>query len=207
MEKVIFHHLKVGHLGTNCYVFGDAVSREVIVIDPGGRAGEIRDLLDAEKVQVTAIVNTHGHFDHVGANKRLHKMTGAPIWIHQADTHLPKSGLVGFLGEIAKYEKAQSYLVDGQEIQLGSLIIKVLHTPGHTPGGICLYCGNYLFSGDTLFRLSIGRTDLPGGSSTALLSSIKEKLLILPEAVQVFPGHGSFTTIGEEKRKNPYLRN
>ena len=206
MEKLIFHHLRVGHLNTNCYVFGDAVSREVIVIDPGSRAGQIKDLLDEEKAQVKAIINTHGHFDHIGANKRLHKITGAPIWIHQSDTTLPKSGLSGLLGEIAKYEKAQNYLVDGQEIHLGSLIIKVLHTPGHTPGGICLYCENYLFSGDTLFRFSVGRSDLPGGNSASLLCSIKEKLLSLPDEVRVFPGHGSFSTIGEEKKHNPFLR-
>ena len=207
MEKVIFRHLIVGRLRTNCYVFGDAASREVVVIDPGSRANEIKALLDEEKARVKAIINTHCHFDHVGANKRLKKMTGAPILYHRDDTPLFKWKIIGVVPANATIDGMQEFLVDGQEIHLGSLVIKVLHTPGHTRGGICLYCGDYLFSGDTLFHLSIGRCDLPGGSLTTLLSVIKEKLLVLPDQVKVFPGHGRFSTIGEERRQNPFLRN
>lgn len=206
MEKVIFQHLPIGAFGTNCYVFGDAATREVVVIDPADKPEVIKSWLDEKKVQLKAIINTHGHFDHVGANARLHKMTGAPIWIHRADSYMLTKPDVGWKLEGPNALEAHDFLLDGQKIALGGLEVKVLHTPGHSPGGICLYCGDYLFSGDTLFRLSIGRCDLPGGDFDTLISSIREKLLGLPDHVQVFPGHGPFSTIGEEKLQNPYFR-
>ncbi|MCL1872783.1 MAG: MBL fold metallo-hydrolase [Clostridiales bacterium] len=206
MEKVIFQHLPIGAFGTNCYVFGDAVSREVVVIDPADKPDIIESWLDEKKVRLKAIINTHGHFDHVGANARLHKMTGAPIWIHRFDAYMLTKPDVGWKLEGPNALEAHDFLFDGQEIALGGLKVKVLHTPGHSPGGICLYCGDHLFSGDTLFRLSIGRCDLPGGDFDTLISSIREKLLGLPDHVQVFPGHGPFSTIGEEKLQNPYFR-
>ncbi len=207
---MLFDTVLVGALGVNCYILGCEETREAVVIDPGDEAERILSRLKQLNLNPVTIVNTHGHFDHVGGNSQMFQATGATLHIHPADA--------GMLGDVARVAKmyglhgensppADKLLEDSSFICFGRQRIKVIHTPGHTAGGCCLYIEEekMLISGDTLFADSIGRTDLPGGSLTQLLESIKEKLFLLPEQVKVYPGHGSATTIGHEKRHNPYL--
>ncbi|MCX7780574.1 MAG: MBL fold metallo-hydrolase [Negativicutes bacterium] len=201
--------LQVGNLGTNCYIAYDERAREAIVVDPGGNAQEIMAEIRRAGLAVKYIVNTHGHADHVLANLKIKEATGALLLIHQDDAGMltsPHRNLSTFIGGGAVCGPADQMLNDGDVIEAGSMKFTVLHTPGHTPGGICLYCDNVLFSGDTLFAESIGRTDFPGGSYRQLLDSIREKLLVLADEVKVYPGHGPETTIGWERRMNPFIQ-
>ena len=188
----------VGMLGTNCYVVGDKGSGEAVVIDPGFDAeSEARQILDeAERngLQIKYIINTHGHPDHNSGNSILKSRSHAPILIHEADAPMLSS------------QPADRTLHEGDIIEVGEVKLKVIHTPGHSPGSIALLAGDYAFSGDTLFAGSIGRYDLPGASLDELVKSLK-KLLTLPDRVKVCPGHGPVTNIGEERRSNPFLRN
>ncbi len=207
---MLFDTVVVGALGVNCYILGCEETRQAVVVDPGDEAEKILSRVKRHNLTPVAIINTHGHFDHVGVNSQIILATGAKLHIHQADA--------GMLGDVARIARMyglhgenspppDTLLEDNTLINFGNLKIKIIHTPGHTAGGCCLYIEekNMLISGDTLFAESIGRTDLPGGSFTQLLKSIKEKLFLLPEQVQVHPGHGSGTTIGHEKRHNPYM--
>jgi glyoxylase-like metal-dependent hydrolase (beta-lactamase superfamily II) len=167
-------------------------------------------VINRHAVSVTCIINTHGHFDHVGANKALKQLLGVPLYIHQADEMLLSrvsqvAAMYGMAGENSP--APDGYLTDGQLISFGDCSICVIHTPGHTPGGCCLYSESEqkLISGDTLFADGVGRTDLPGGSHQQLVDSIRNKLFVLPDQVRVYPGHGPSTTIGHEKQNNPYL--
>ncbi len=177
----------VGDLQTNCYILTDAKSKNCVIIDPGADSARIKGRLSSEGLSPSFIINTHAHPDHVGANKEFN----LPVYIHKNDAK--------FLPGVNKP------LNDGDKIQLGNLAIDVIHTPGHTPGGICLLCGNSLFSGDTLFASCVGRTDLPGGNEAQLINSIKNKLFVLNDDIKVYPGHGSETTIGNEKLNNPLV--
>lgn len=183
--------LPVGVLATNCYLVNDPESGEILVIDPGAEPERVLEGIQALGGRVTAIVNTHGHWDHLGADEEVRRATGAPLMIHEADVH--------WLG------RADRLLRGGEELPLGRHRVRVIHTPGHSEGGICLYLPGVLFSGDTLFAESVGRTDLPGGSLAALVASIREKLFRLPEETVVYPGHGPATTIGDERSLNPYV--
>lgn len=201
--------LEVGPLSVNCYIVWDEETKDGLVIDPGGHAEEILAAIAAEGVKVHYIVNTHGHGDHIGANQQLRAATGAPLVIHPADREMLESGyknLSIYFGTPVISPPADRHVQDGDTLPVGKLTCKILHTPGHTQGSICLACGDALFSGDTLFAESIGRTDLPGGDFQTLLRSIKEKLFTLPADTKVYPGHGPFTTIGEEAKNNPYVR-
>jgi len=201
--------MEVGSLGTNCYIVWCEETLEGIVIDPGGDAPDILALVNREKIKVKGIVNTHGHADHIMANARIKAATSAPIMIHHDDQHMLTSGhrnLSIFMGESIASSPADALLRDGDRIEFGKCSLQVIHTPGHTPGGICLKGDGVLFSGDTLFAESIGRTDLPGGSYSQLILSIKEKLLVLPDDTRVLPGHGPETTIGWERRMNPFIQ-
>ncbi len=154
------------------------------------------------------IINTHGHFDHVSANKRLKEVTGAPILIHSLDAPMldqlsSSAAAWGFTADNSP--KPDKELNDGDEVAFGHTTLKVIHTPGHTPGGISLYAPDFVFVGDTLFAGSIGRTDFPGGSFKALKESIRKKLFVLGDHVKVYAGHGPSTTIGEERRSNPFV--
>jgi hydroxyacylglutathione hydrolase len=192
--------LIVGLISTNCYVVrtGD----EVMVVDPGGDADRIIGELDGAVPRY--IINTHGHPDHVGANKALTKATGAPVLMHGDDVKI--LGGTGVLGGIFnKPPKPDRLLEDGDELELGDLTFKVFHTPGHTPGGISLYTPGVVFVGDTLFAGSVGRTDLGGGDYKTLIESIKTKLLTLPPDTKVLPGHGPESTIALERATNPFL--
>jgi hydroxyacylglutathione hydrolase len=185
----------VGWLSTNCYVVGCEETREAAVIDPGmeskAEAEPILDFIKQNSLHIKYIINTHGHPDHVAGNALTKKATGAPILIHE--NHSARV-------------QADRKLHDGDVIQVGTLKLKVLHTPGHTPDGISLLGDNVVFTGDALFAGSVGRTDFVGGSYEELMRSIKTKLLCLPDSFKVYCGHGPPTTIGDEKRHNPFLQ-
>jgi hydroxyacylglutathione hydrolase len=189
----------VGMLATNCYVVGDKDSGEAAVIDPGfdseSEAQHILDEVERNGLLIKYIINTHGHPDHIGGNRILKDRSRAPILIHEADA------------SILSDPPADRKLRDGYLIEVGNVRLKVIHTPGHSSGSIALFSGDYVFSGDTLFAGSIGRYDLPGASLDELVNSLKKKLLTLPDHVKVCPGHGPVTTIGEERRSNPFLQN
>lgn len=206
---MIIKELVVGPIGANCIILGCEKTLEAVVIDPGDEGDKILAELSKNKLSVKCIINTHGHFDHVGANKRLKEVTGADIYIHAED-----APMLGQLEEMAmsfgmKMEKsppADKMIADGDEIKFGEYSLKVIHTPGHSPGGISLYTKGLLISGDTLFYGSIGRTDLPGGDYETLISSIKNKLLPLGDDVKVLTGHGPATSIKTERQSNPFLK-
>ncbi|MCL6544279.1 MAG: MBL fold metallo-hydrolase [Bryobacteraceae bacterium] len=201
----------VGMLACNCSLFGDETSREAIVIDPGDDVEEILRRLQRHGLRLRAIVITHAHLDHIGGAAALKKRTGAPIYLNQRD--LPILDQVemqaAWLGvEPPEKPAIDADLGDGDELRLGESSFLVLHTPGHTPGSVGLWipAENKLIAGDTLFRESIGRTDLPGGDGRRILVSIREKFLPLPEDAIVVPGHGPLTTLAHERRHNYFLQ-
>ncbi|HEY3940235.1 MAG TPA: MBL fold metallo-hydrolase [Bryobacteraceae bacterium] len=204
--------LPVGLLRCNCSIFGDEQTREAIVVDPGDDVSEITAILDRHHLKVTAIVITHGHIDHVAGARKLRSLTGAPVYMNEHDREqleaLPMQA--DWLG-VPVPEKTEIDVAagDGTVLNLGEAAFEVMHTPGHTRGSVCLWIPHEekLVAGDTLFRDSIGRTDLPGGDVRQLLASIKTRLFDLPDHTVVIPGHGPATTIGYEKERNPFLRN
>ena len=204
--------LVVGPLQCNCSILGDETSREAIVVDPGDDISRIVAELSKHQLTLKQIVITHAHIDHIAGAQQLKRLTGAPIFYSQLDLPLVKMMDVqaGWLG-IATPEVAapDDNLADGRSIVIAGLTGTVLHTPGHTEGSSCLYLPeqSLLIAGDTLFAGSVGRTDLPGGDTRTLLRSIHERLLSLPDEVQVIPGHGPATSIGEERETNPFLQN
>ena len=205
---MIIKTLAVGPIMANCFIVGCPETLEAAVIDPGDEADRILLTLAESNLTTKLIINTHGHFDHVGANKRLNEVTGAPILIHPLDTPLLSqlANSAARWGMTAENSPAPDReLQDGDEVTFGKITLKVLHTPGHTPGGISLYTDNEVFVGDTLFAGSIGRTDFPGGSFETLKDSIQQKLFKLSDELKVYPGHNQPTSIGVEKRTNPFV--
>lgn len=206
---MILETLMVGNLQTNCYLLGCEETREALVIDPGAEPGYIQETLEKHELRLTTIVLTHAHADHIGACGELKEATGAKILVHREDAPLltdPHLNLAAYIGSELTLPPAEVLLADGDQVEFGAGIrLTVLHTPGHTRGSICLLGEELLFSGDTLFAGSVGRTDFPGGSFKELINSLKEQLLELPDATQVYPGHGPSSTMGIEKRDNPYL--
>ena len=205
---MILEALTVGGLATNCYILGDEESRQAVVIDPGGDFGIIEASLKKLKLEVKYIVLTHGHIDHIGALSKLKKATGAEILIHSKDSAMlsdPSQNLSFFSGDDVIATKADRLLQEGETVQCGEITLEVLHTPGHTPGGISLLTDKMIFTGDALFCGSIGRTDFPGSSHQGLITSIKDKLLSKDDDCIIYPGHGPSSTIGEERRNNPFL--
>lgn len=199
--------LVVGPVAANCYILSDEAG-EGVVIDPGGDAPAILEKIQKENLAIKAILNTHGHSDHIAANDAVRNVTGAPLYIHAADAPMltdPRANLSLFMGAAVVSRPAEHYLKEGDILRFGAIELKVLHTPGHSPGGVCFVGDGVVFSGDTLFAESIGRTDFPGGSLSQLLSEIQEKLMTLPDDTVVYPGHGPSTTIGWERQYNPYL--
>ena len=200
----------VGILGCNCSIFGDETTREAIVVDPGDDIAEIERRLDAHALKVKAIVITHAHIDHIGGAAKLKASRGAPVYMNEADQFLYDAleMQAGWLGmETPAQTEIDTAAREGDVLHLGSADFHVLHTPGHTPGSTCLWIPSEgkLVAGDTLFRESIGRTDLPGGDTRAILRSIAGKLLSLADETVVVPGHGPATTIGHERAYNPFL--
>ncbi|MGA2195949.1 MAG: MBL fold metallo-hydrolase [Bryobacteraceae bacterium] len=208
---MIHEVLPVGMLQCNCSIFGDEQTREALVVDPGDETGRILQVLKRHGLTVKGIVITHAHIDHIGGAQKLKKATGAPVYMNPNDAELQKMMEVqaGWLGiETPDAVEIDSPAMDGGTLVVGATEFHVLHTPGHTQGSISLWIPSEskLVAGDTLFRDSIGRTDLPGGDSQQILRSIHEKLLPLPEETVVFPGHGESTTIGREKEFNYFLQ-
>ncbi len=199
----------VGLFQENCYVIGSRRTGEAVVVDPGDEPDEIMALAKDMGVKITRIVCTHAHLDHVMAARAIKEATGAPFFLHSDDLWLlrqvPESARAwGLQADVPP--DPDHMLSDGQDLEIGGVGLKVIHTPGHTPGSICLYTPGMLFSGDTLFRGSIGRTDLPGGDYGKLMRSITRRLLALPDDTVVLPGHMLETTIRAERESNPFIR-
>jgi hydroxyacylglutathione hydrolase len=202
--------LVVGLLEVNCYILGDEETKEAVVIDPGGDADEILEALEYHELKLKTIIDTHGHFDHVDANQPLKDATGAPIAIHALDAPAlsrPSQEALFFTGNRLKLSKADVLLKEGDILSFGQYRLKVLHTPGHTPGSVSLVMENapLVYVGDLLFNGSIGRTDFPGGSFEALIDAVKTKIFTLGDHYTVYPGHGPVTTVGQERQYNPFF--
>jgi len=198
----------VGLLQENSYVVACEESKEAVIIDPGAEAERIYRVVTFQGFTLKYVLNTHGHIDHVGGVADILAKTGVPFCMHEADLYLLKGiehdPLQAYLNVKAP-PVPDRFLHDGDFITVGKIEFRVLHTPGHTPGSVCFLTGTTLFSGDTIFSNSIGRADLPGGNHEQLLTSIREKLLSLDDAVRIYPGHGNVTTIGSERRFNPFF--
>jgi hydroxyacylglutathione hydrolase len=211
MSELYIDKMTVGAIDTNCYFVVCKDTEQLAIVDPGADGKRIAAKIKEAGWQPTMILNTHGHWDHIGANKYLQDQFSIPIFIHEADlNYLSDAGLsmAAWLGSDGDGGICQKPLADGDEIKLGRLSMQVIHTPGHTPGGVSFYLPQQqiLLCGDTLFDHSIGRTDLPGGDMDLILESISKRLFVLPDAVIAYPGHGPETTIGEEKKGNPFVK-
>ena len=198
----------VGPVGTNCYILKDNNSSEGMIIDPGDNTERILAYIKANDIDVKLIALIHGHFDHIGAVEELRQSLAVPVAVHEADADMITDGrknLSAFMGAIVETEPADIILRDGDCISFGKCSLRVISTPGHTRGGICLHGGGALFSGDTLFAGSIGRTDFPEGSLEEIIKSIQTRLAKVEDMVKVFPGHGPATNMGIERESNPYM--
>lgn len=209
-RMITIYSIRVSVFSTNCYVVQNTETKEGILIDPGDYEEKLLELLKEKEVKLTGIYLTHGHLDHIMAADRIRKEYNVPVYCHEAELRVladPVQNLTDrFMREGYVFTEAEG-LRDGAEFMTAGVSVKLLHTPGHTPGGCCYYLpeNGILFSGDTLFYRSIGNTEFPGGSMGTLARSIREKLYILPEDTVVYAGHGEATTIGEEKRENPFV--
>jgi len=207
-ENLLVHQLSVGPLQVNCFVVACQRTREAMVIDPGEDGPRILQLAESNGYQVKKIVNTHGHFDHIGANQPVKEATGAVLMMHEADlpllqnarNHAQAYGLT-----VSPSPDPDKFLNEGDIFSVGEQSFSIFHVPGHSPGSICLLSDGHLFVGDVLFAGSVGRTDLPGGDFDALIEGVREKLFRLPAETIVHPGHGPDTTIGREKQTNPFV--
>jgi len=207
-ETMILKTLIVGELETNCYILGDEDNKMGMVIDPGGDFKLIEKSLSELNLEIKYIVLTHGHSDHIVALSELKKKTGAQILIHKEDAEMlanPENNLSVFSYNPFSAPVADRLLKDKDTIRIGQMELEVLHTPGHTNGSISLYTDKIIFSGDLIFYGSVGRTDLPGGSNQKLFRSIQDKILNKTDDTVIYPGHGPATTVGEERRNNPFL--
>jgi glyoxylase-like metal-dependent hydrolase (beta-lactamase superfamily II) len=204
------HKLVVGPILTNCYIACDENSSEAIIIDPGAESSKILSFVKDKSLKATRIVSTHGHFDHVNGVPEIKDNLSVPFYINEEDAYMLSPEATDFMkkmGYVAYPVKTDGFLKENEELKLGNSVLKIINTPGHTLGSICLYSkvDKTLFSGDTLFRGDVGRCDLQGGSLSQIASSIKNKLFVLPDDTIVYPGHGDSTTIGREKN-NSYIK-
>ena len=208
---MILETFPVGPLACNCTILGDEEASEAIVIDPGDDVTRIHRRLSELGLKLKQILITHAHIDHVGGALQLKRLTGAPIFLNQSDLPLLKMMPIqaDWLGiETPETAPPDEALTDGLTVGLARYPAQVLHTPGHTQGSVCLHFApmKMLIAGDTLFAGSIGRTDLPGGDYGQIIDSIRSRLLVLPDETRVLPGHGPVTTLGDERRSNPFLQ-
>jgi hydroxyacylglutathione hydrolase len=211
IRAMIVKMLVVGPFASNCYIVGSSPSKEGMIIDPGAEAETILRTVLQMELSISLIVITHAHMDHVGSLRSVQEKTHAKFALHEAEKGLlltsPMRMLTSLgLTPVKSPPKPDRLLKDGDRINVGDLHFEVLHTPGHSSGGICLLGHGVVFSGDTLFNFGIGRTDFPGCSHERLMKSIREKLMVLPDETIVYPGHGPTTTIGDERRGNPFLQ-
>jgi hydroxyacylglutathione hydrolase len=203
-----YKEVVVGALETNCYLVYCEETLQCAVVDPGAEPERIFLEIAEAELKPVVIINTHGHVDHIGANRDMKDHFGVPLYIHAADSpmlgKIQQLELSLFLG--AKDSPPADHLMsDGEEIKIGNSVLRVLHTPGHSPGSVSLLGDGFLLSGDTLFFEGVGRTDLPGGSQKQLEQSLREKVMTLPDETVVLPGHGPLTSIGQERLNNPFI--
>lgn len=204
---MIIERLEVGSFAANCYIVGDKIGGQGMIIDPGDETDKIISMTGKLELDIKHILLTHGHIDHAGALAEVKEATGAAIAIHTDDEVTLKDRSLSIMLGIPyrTLPDIDRLLEDGDVISVGRLNFTVIHTPGHTPGGICLLGDGVVFTGDTLFWGSIGRGDFPGGSHEQLIDSIKSRLMVLDDGIKVYPGHGPETTIGAERRGNPFI--
>ncbi|HGJ67111.1 TPA: MBL fold metallo-hydrolase [bacterium] len=205
---MIIRSLALGLMQANCYLLECEKTNSAVVIDPGGDTEEILNLIKKGNLELKAIINTHGHIDHIASNNDLKKNSSAKLYIHKADADMitnPQKNLSFFIGEPFISVSADILLKDGDIIDIGEISLKVRHTPGHSPGSICLIADGVIFTGDLLFAGSIGRYDFPGSSYDQIMLSLK-MIMELDNDIIVYSGHGPKTTIGEEKKNNPFLQ-
>ena len=209
MGQIEIKSMTLGMVATNCYLIINKETKEALLIDPADNALRISNVIEENVCTLKAILLTHGHFDHIMALNELKKRYNVPVYAHEEEEDVLKQSSLNMSGMIGLIYTTQAdiYVKDGEHLKLAGLDIIVLHTPGHTKGGVCYYLPEekVLMSGDTLFHCSIGRTDFPTGSMSQLVRSVKEQLFVLPDDVQVYPGHDSVTSIGYEKQYNPFF--
>ena len=209
MGQIEIKSMTLGMVATNCYLIINTETKEALLIDPADNALRISNVIEENVCTLKAILLTHGHFDHIMALNELKKRYNVPVYAHEEEEDVLKQSSLNMSGMIGQIYTTQAdiYVKDGEHLKLAGLDIIVLHTPGHTKGGVCYYLPEekVLMSGDTLFHCSIGRTDFPTGSMSQLVRSVKEQLFVLPDDVQVYPGHDSVTSIGYEKQYNPFF--
>ncbi len=207
---LIFDQLETGPIMTNTYIVGDSEARQAAVVDPGGHVGAILSALQRHELECKLIINTHAHFDHVGGNAELKKRTGAEIYIHPLEApalkSLSRQGLL-FGMRVEDSPPPDKLIGEGDKLPVGKLELLVLETPGHSPGSVSLVLEGegLILVGDLVFQGSVGRTDLPGGSTETLVRSVHEKIFVYPDSTRLYPGHGPETTVGVERRTNPFL--
>lgn len=210
MSNITFDYKVIGMIGTNCYLVKNETTKQAVLIDPAEFPDEIQTMIDRSGCKLMAVLLTHGHSDHMTAAKEVCEKNNVQLYAGEAEKELlenPQLNLSAQFGDAVSLT-AQHWLKDNEELNIAGMNIRVIHTPGHTAGGLCYYISEagLLFSGDTLFAESVGRTDFPTGSMSLLIRSIKEKLLKLPDETKVFPGHGESTSVGYEKKYNPYCQ-
>lgn len=209
MGQIEIKSMTLGMVATNCYLIINKETKKALLIDPADNALRISNVIEENVCTLKAILLTHGHFDHIMALNELKKRYNVPVYAHEEEEDVLKQSSLNMSGMIGQIYTTQAdiYVKDGEHLKLAGLDIIVLHTPGHTKGGVCYYLPEekVLMSGDTLFHCSIGRTDFPTGSMSQLVRSVKEQLFVLPDDVQVYPGHDSVTSIGYEKQYNPFF--